>query len=62
MQPLPNSPAMPLPTAQNSAAEWPDQIAYNYLIYNMFPSQREDFPRAETRFVPELREMRAEAA
>ena len=62
MRPLLNSPAIPLPSAQNSAAERLGQIVSKRLIYRIFPSQREGLPRAETGFVPELRDRRAEAA
>ena len=62
MRPLVNSPAIPLPSAQNSAAERLDQIKSKWLIYSIFPAQSEGLPRAETGFVPELRDRRAEAA
>src|SRR6266436_6394945 len=57
-----SSAAIPLPAAQNSAAERLAQIESKSLIYCIFPSQREGLPRAETGFVPEIRDRRAEAA
>ena len=62
MGPLLNSPAIPLPLAQNSAAERLGQITSKGLILRIFLSQREGLPKAETGFVPEIRDRRAEAA
>jgi hypothetical protein len=62
MGPLPNSPAIPLPAAQKSAAERLGSIESKLLTYNIFSAQREGLPKAETGFVPEIRDRRAEAA
>src|SRR3984893_13137324 len=59
MEPPPNSPAIPLPNAQNSAAKKLGRIEPKSLIYSILPAQREGLPRAETGFVPELRDRRA---
>ena len=52
------SPAIPLPSAQNSAARWAGQIAFDPLIYNILSSQMRGFSGAESRFFPAGREMR----